>query len=691
MRVTSTPPLIVFLIVLSIVSVPFSDIDQNPELSNETTKMEQIGGGGGSLEEQCGSITFENMFEYSRATFDIIIDDDWESANVKAVAWVNNTLADELRLTMDEFMELLDPNKGGDGWFSTDEREFFRALASECIEHTLTRIGLRDGPAHRGGIGTDWKNTSWEEDGVVIEEWNIVPPRHSQIRGCTSSIGGDCNEVPVVPDSNRDCDTGVSQNLGIDECRVQLWLNATLSITGVEDPSRFTFSMNASNLSGARFDFTFPQMQDLRLDMWDECEGRDVGLNESTAGGLAPTVGGCVGDGSSTFDIISNDDGSLTLQVSPNGYREDWPMGEDLFFDFTTEPIPEPAPPVWTEEAPSNGTWFPVPNYGDVSWASWDDEVSRWFYDEDGVSNLEILCVGEQDLNFREAPDRSLIASVPESGTIEVTCAARDGDGEMTENRTWHVGVPFSVYSKSDILTDPHEITIDVNPGWPALTVSVYLVQGASTQELGAVDILSSIDVEIEDIEVSRISIQGNSSNMQPGGVDVRVLVSGEGILHMENTYMLGIIKVSSPPLISISDSVWDGSKWSMQGQYSDPDGESVSFTMRVNGATAGSVSVSGNTWSTPLIDFSLWDSGEHTVEIEGCDDSFRCTVIHQVVNNSVLFEVDEPDCEALNCECDPSLCDEGGGGIGEILPANGLMSIILSFTLGTIFYRRRE
>ena len=142
MREISSSPLAVFLMVLSIVSVPFSDTNQNPELIDETIKMEQIGGGGGSLEEQCGSITFENMFEYSRATFDIIIDDDWESANVKAVAWVNSTLADELRLTMDEFMELLDPNKGGDGWFSTDEREFFRALASECIEHTLTRICL---------------------------------------------------------------------------------------------------------------------------------------------------------------------------------------------------------------------------------------------------------------------------------------------------------------------------------------------------------------------------------------------------------------------------------------------------------------------------------------------------------------------------------------------------------------------
>ena len=45
--------------------------------------------------------------------------------------------------------------------------------------------------------------------------------------------------------------------------------------------------------------------------------------------------------------------------------------------------------------------------------------------------------------------------------------------------------------------------------------------------------------------------------------------------------------------------------------------GSPCSFTMRVDGTTAGSVSVSGSTWSTPLIDFSLWDSGDHTVEVE--------------------------------------------------------------------------
>ena len=288
---------------------------EDTELSEESKRHEQFGGGG-SLEEQCGSITFENMFEYSAATFDVIVDEDWDSAEVRAVAWVNNTLADDLRVVMDEFMEIIDPNKGGDEWFSTDEREFFRALASQCIEHTLTRIGIRDGPAHRGGMGIDWKNTSWEEDGVMIEEFNIVPPRHSQIRGCSSSIGGDCEEVPVIPNSERDCDTSIPQSDGVDECRVQLWLNATMTIPGVSNPDSFTLAFNASNMSGARLDFTFPPDEGLRLDMWDECEGRDVGLNESTAGGQAPVRGGCIGDGSSSYELRANDDGGLTLELS---------------------------------------------------------------------------------------------------------------------------------------------------------------------------------------------------------------------------------------------------------------------------------------------------------------------------------------------------------------------------------------
>ena len=44
------------------------------------------------------------------------------------------------------------------------------------IHFKLDSGSLETDPSHRGGLGTDWKNTSWEEDGVVIEEWNIVSP-----------------------------------------------------------------------------------------------------------------------------------------------------------------------------------------------------------------------------------------------------------------------------------------------------------------------------------------------------------------------------------------------------------------------------------------------------------------------------------------------------------------------------------
>ncbi len=59
-------------------------------------RREQIGGGG-TLEQQCSSITFEDMFEYSSAIFDIRISEDWDSAEVKGVAWVNDSLADVVR------------------------------------------------------------------------------------------------------------------------------------------------------------------------------------------------------------------------------------------------------------------------------------------------------------------------------------------------------------------------------------------------------------------------------------------------------------------------------------------------------------------------------------------------------------------------------------------------------------------
>ena len=120
-----------FVLMMSIVSP--SDSRPSFDLRDESLRMEQFGGGG-SLEDQCGSITFEDMFEYTRADFVFHINPNWQAADVRAVAWINASLADDIRTSMDELMAEIDPNDGGDGWLSTDEREICLLYTSDAAD-----------------------------------------------------------------------------------------------------------------------------------------------------------------------------------------------------------------------------------------------------------------------------------------------------------------------------------------------------------------------------------------------------------------------------------------------------------------------------------------------------------------------------------------------------------------------------
>ena len=92
------PVLVVVIMVFSTLHLP------SEELSREQTKMEQFGSGG-SLEEQCGSITFEDIFIYNQAIFEVRVNDDWKSAQVDARAWINWSLSDDIREDLDAFLE----------------------------------------------------------------------------------------------------------------------------------------------------------------------------------------------------------------------------------------------------------------------------------------------------------------------------------------------------------------------------------------------------------------------------------------------------------------------------------------------------------------------------------------------------------------------------------------------------------
>ncbi|MFL2957641.1 MAG: hypothetical protein ACJZ4Z_02490 [Candidatus Thalassarchaeaceae archaeon] len=137
---------------------------------------------------------------------------------------------------------------------------------------------------------------------------------------------------------------------------------------------------------------------------------------------MSPLRGSCIGDQSSNYSLDSNND-ILSYTVFPNSDRINWPSGEDIFADFTTLPVPIDNPPVWTEDAPIDGTWFPLSETGDIMWADWE-QISTWFSDELGVSNLDISCFGDLNSNIRQSIDGSLYANIEH--LQEITCEARD-------------------------------------------------------------------------------------------------------------------------------------------------------------------------------------------------------------------------------------------------------------------------
>ncbi|MBI88179.1 MAG: hypothetical protein CMB67_04035 [Euryarchaeota archaeon] len=646
-----SPILVVLIILMSIQQLPVK------EPLSEQDRREQFGGG--SFEERCGSITFEDMFIYDQAIFEVKVEEDWKSAHVDARAWINWTLADQIRSDLDSYLEGLIPS-GGDGWLSTDEIETVIAIAADCLEYSITRIGIRDGSPHRGGVGVGWENTSWESDGMIVGHYNGIPLSHSQGRDCQGFSQEGCYEIPVVPSVERDCDTGLNQS-GADECRVELWLNATMLIEGVSDPNNFTIAFNSSNMSNARLEFTFPTIPDLRLDMWEECEGRFVGPDEENPHtDSSPVRGSCIGDGSANHTIDENDDGSITYTLNSNFSREIWPRGEDVFADFTTSPIPMDRPPTWTSAAPVDGAWIPVQMEGATKLSDWN-EMSKWFYDESGSSSLDIICITGGNV-ILQSFDGSMWINV--DGIVEVTCGATDSIGQQTGNRTWKVGVPVTISTTNLTLEEPHPIMIELNQDWEFHTsVIVSFTQGGEVHDSGII---------IENASTQELEIM--PIGMVPGPVHVWIRVESGGLSY-EMTIDLGIEKESSPPTLMVSSTMWEDGLWKIGGQYSDPDGQEVYFSLSIDEVEFGEVLVSGNSWESVWLDLSDYNPGIYTVEVSGCDESGKCTMASHEVDSSALFEGVEEEVTK----------EDGDSGS---VPSSGILTLFLAISAAILFRR---
>jgi hypothetical protein len=109
-----------------------------------------------------------------------------------------------------------------------------------------------------------------------------------------------------------------------------------------------------------------------------------------------------------------------------------------------------------------------------------------------------------------------------------------------------------------------------------------------------------------------------------------------------EYNYDLGLAKLSLPPSVQITGGEWVSANYILRGQFFDPDGEAVSFTLKLDGVQAGQVTVTGNQWVTDEIPFDLLTEGVHNVTIEACDNSGVCVSVSEDVELNIIDDIDD-------------------------------------------------
>ena len=634
--------------------------------------------------DACEGITFEDMFEYSYAKFEVDIDPSYETAFVRAEAYINGTLSDTVRTDLDELVGETGAPGGANGYLSSQERDAIEEIAKDCVVVTNPRFGFRTGLPHRGGDGVDWKNASWVKDDnnpMVLEYWNLFPSNHPENRTCPPGSAmnptADCYEIPTTvadPNGVRDCDT--SGMTGPDECRIIVWLNGTMTWSAdLATADSFTIAMNTTNMTNAELIMNFPAKNSadgdpLRLAMFEECDGRNV--QEGVANqGDTPPVGGCQNDGTITHQATTNSDDSLTVFVHTTYQLSQWPVGQDMFGDFTNQPPPPNDPPQWTNDAPADSSHISVPSGINSEFMSVVHQ-GQWLSDEAGFSAIDLQC-SSSSWAITEDANGSWWVTSPVSGQGTVTCTPYDIDDNGTvragETRTFHLLVPFTLATSTQI-TSSHLFTLEPSDSSPNMEVTITMFQeGAEASQTRMVPNGGSTDISVD------------TGSLSPGDVHVRVVATANGMTDFVHTYDLVLTKDSLPPTITVSSAEWDGSQWQVSGTFSDPDGEDVSFTIEIDGQNGGQITTSGNMWSSESINFEIWGEGQFTVTVTACDASNECTTITETVDTAFLFND-----QTITPPPPTTETTESSG-----LPAPGIAFTVLSIIGALMYTRRRE
>ena len=604
----------------------------------------------------CSGYTFEDLFEYNNAVFMFQILDDWATADLYANSWVNESKAAVVRDNLDSLFEGF-PG-GNNDWISTDERDAVREIGAKCIADMYTRIGIREGIPHRGQV--DWNDVEFVEEGIGLEEVDLIPPTHPEERDCSTRYAfasSNCREVPTTATNNLEISMfvkdGETYNSQFDQ----------LPNFGNEfyDNQSFTVAMNVTNMTSATMMFTFPYVDGLRLANWT--------IQDDGVENLAP----------GSVEEIFLPDGSVRVSVSMTYDKADYPMIRNIFFDMTTTPPESNDAPEWTSNAPSDNTIIPVIADGSEVVAISSETMEDWAYDDDA---WRLDCqFTENGWSSRTNSAGDLLVTSGSSQSSDATCFLIDPYSEMsTASHTWKFGQPASFTAVSGEYTD--SVTVDSTPSLLVqnLAISLNAVQNGDNGIATSINLGSTTSSD-------SISLSGVS----PGEFMIGITATSAGMLDWHAEFDLGLQKKNTPPIIEIDVDQIDGTyaTWSSD-QYSftlsgialDPDGGTVTLSAEMCGDTTTEFSQTDEKWTVSLSIAKCVQQGvtQYDVTIKGEDS----------VGAITMEEVSVPD---------PYAEDDGGSGDTDdssdssddgALPSLGMFATIIAM-LGAAFILRRD
>ena len=598
-------------------------------------------------EVNCSGLTFEDLFEYDFARFEIDILDDWATADYFANSWVNGSNGAIVRDNLDGLFDGLAPG-GGNDWLSSDERDAVEAIGPDCIADMDTRIGLKEGWAHRSGV--DWNNWSFVQDGIALDEVNLVPADHEEKRTCQNLLASNgCYEIPVSATDDLEISMFVADGETY---------NTQFNQLPNKGVSNFTLALNVTNVTDAAFVLTFPQTQGLRM---LEYSTMDDGIQN---------------DALETPVVENLPNGRMRVSIDVEYPASNYPTIREIYIDFTTQQVEDNDIPIWSSSAPDEGKIIPLSDDGTV--IAVDGEITENWASDDHGWTLDCDFV-EDGWSSQMDEDGAFIITSIGTGSSQATCNLVDPYGESSElSRTWTFGQLFTSSAVMNEESEELELTITPTGLVGEMTIMAHAHQSDNMA-----------DAKTITIATSELTTGLSLKKLRPGMV--MVMGTADATNMMTYSFMLnfGLEKSSSPPVIELitgisqENATWDdsGLKFTLKGIVIDPDGEEVTLLLSLCSGSTTDFTQVGTNWEIDVSIASCMSQGitEYDVIISATDES-------GVIGTLSVFVPDPYAEDNSDSTIDDSKPSEEGG-----LPSLSMLSTLIITLLAMAFWQRKQ